>query len=184
MSAQAIRRLDEAQVKELVSGRELALAMTSTLAVIRCLGEQVQALEAQVVSRAKLEPAFKWLLTVPGIGRVLALTIMLEAGDMARFETVGNFASYCRCVNATKLSNRKKKGEGNRKNGNKYLAWAFVEAAQSARRFNPRIRRFHDKKKARTNGVVAIKSVAHKLARASYHVMRDQVAFELSKAFA
>ena len=184
LSAQAIKRLDAAQVWELVSGPELALAMTSTLVIIQCLGTQIQTLTAAVMAQAKLDPVFKGLLTVPGIGQVLALTIMLEAGDMARFETVGNFASYCRCVNATRLSNRKQKGAGNRKNGNKYLAWAFVEAAQSARRFNPQIRSFHDKKKARTNGVVAIKSVAHKLARASYHVMRDQVAFALSKAFA
>ncbi len=184
MSAHAIKRLDEAQVEELVSSHELALAMKSTLAVIRCLGEQVKILEAEVVSQVKREPAFQSLLTVPGIGQVLALTITLEAGDMARFETVGNFASYCRCVGTTRLSNGKKKGEGNRKNGNKYLAWAFVEGAQFARRYCPQVRRFHDRKKARTNAAVAIKSVAHKLARASYYVMRNHVAFDVSKAFA
>jgi len=183
MSAAAIKRLDEAQIEELVSNRELALAMNSTLAVIRCLGEQIQIVEAQVLSQVKLEPAFQLLMTVPGIGPVLALTIMLETGDARRFDSVGQFASYCRCVSTTRLSNGKKKGEGNRKNGNKYLAWAFVEAAQHARRHCPSIRRFHDKKKAKTHAVVAIKAVAHKLSRASYHVMRDNVAFDLTKAF-
>jgi len=69
---------------------------------------------------------------VPGIGQILALTIMLETGDIKRFSTVGDYASYCRCVGSQKLSNGKKKGSGNTKNGNKYLAWAFVEAANFA----------------------------------------------------
>ncbi len=83
-----------------------------------------------------------------------------------------------------KLSNGKQKGKGNTKNGNKYLAWAFVEAANFAVRYNPRIKRFYQRKQAKTNGVVALKAVAHKLARACYYVMRDQVPFEVSKAFA
>lgn len=109
---------------------------------------------------------------------------MLEAGEMQRFPTVGQWASYCRCVNSTKLSNGKRKGQGNTKNGNKYLAWAFIEAANFAVRYYPAIQRFYQRKKAKTHGVVAIKAVAHKLARACYYVLRDQVPFELDKAFA
>ena len=69
-------------------------------------------------------------------------------------------------------SNRKKKGEGNVKNGNKYLAWAFIEAANFARRFCPEAKRFHERKKARTNNIVATKALAHKLARACYHILK------------
>src|SRR6185503_3387217 len=98
------------------------------------------------------------------------MTTMYEAGDMARFKKVGQFASYARCVSSSRWSNGKKKGEGNRKNGNKYLAWAFVEAAHFAVRHNERIRRFYQRKKAQKNGIVAIKAVAHKLARACYYV--------------
>jgi transposase len=103
---------------------------------------------------------------------------------MDRFAKVGQFASYARCVSSSRWSNGKKKGEGNRKNGNKYLAWAFVEAAHYAVRYNERIRKFHHRKKAKTNGVVAIKAVAHKLARACYHVLKEQVPFEEARAFA
>jgi transposase len=81
------------------------------------------------------------------------------------------------------VSNGKKKGENNRKNGNKYLAWAYVEAANFAIRYHDPVKRFYQRKKAKTNGVVAIKAVAHKLARASYYVMRDRVAFDVNKAF-
>jgi Transposase IS116/IS110/IS902 family len=76
--------------------------------------------------------------------------ILLETGPIDRFADVGNFASYARCVDSVHTSNRKKKGEGNVKNGNKYLAWAFVEAANFAKRFCPEAKRFHERKKART----------------------------------
>ena len=108
---------------------------------------------------------------------------MLETGDIRRFESAGNFVSYCRCVPSLKTSNGKKKGEGNRKNGNKYLAWAFVEAANFFKRHNSEAHRFYQKKAQKTKQVVAIKALAHKLARASYFMMRDQVDFDPSKLF-
>ncbi len=179
-----IKTLTEAQVQELLPTAEVGLAVTSTLTVLRCIAEQIVALEQAIKTRVALRPAFQQLLTVAGIGQVLALTIMLEAGEMQRFPTVGQWASYCRCVNSTKLSNGKRKGQGNKKNGNKYLAWAFIEAANFAVRYYPAIQCFYERKKAKTHGVVAIKAVAHKLARACYYVLRDQVPFELNKAFA
>ena len=109
---------------------------------------------------------------------------MLEAGAIGRFPSVGDFASYCRGVGSTRLSNFKKKGTGNVKNGNRYLGWAFVEAAHFAIRYAPPIHRWHARKLARTNAIVAIKAVAHKLARAAYYILRDQVVFDVSKAFA
>jgi transposase len=136
------------------------------------------------MARVRLKDEFKALLSVSGIGQILGLTIMLETGDIGRFAKVGHFASYCRCVGSRKLSNGKKKGQGNTKNGNKYLAWAFIEAAHFAIRFNPKIRRFYQRKTAKTNAIVAVKAVAHKLSRACYYVMRDQVLFDVDKAFA
>ena len=102
---------------------------------------------------------------------------------MARFAKPGNYASYCRCVGSKRLSNGRKKGQGNTKNGNKYLSWAFVEAAHFAVRYDERARRYYQRKKAKTKGVVATKAVAHKLARASFHVMRDRVPFESGRCF-
>ena len=75
------------------------------------------------------------------------------------------------------------KGAGNAKNGNPYLSWAFSEAAHFAIRYHDAARRFYQRKRAKTNGIVAIKTVAHKLARACYHILRDQVPFEVEKAF-
>jgi transposase len=164
-------------------GADVALAVKANLSVMRTLESEIVMLEGTVKERVQLRPAFRYLLTVNGIGKILALTIMLETGDIRRFPAVGNFASYCRCVGSEKLSNGKRKGSGNTKNGNKHLAWAFVEAANFAVRYEPSIRRFYQSKKAKTNGVVGIKAVAHKLARACYHIMRDEVSFDVERAF-
>lgn len=185
ISKEDIRQLDEETIGQTCGGDGTrALAMSSSLAVLRCLDEQIRGLERVVLVQARLKPEFRKLLTVDGIGDILAMTIMYEAGTMERFTKVGQFASYARCVNSSRWSNNKKKGEGNRKNGNKYLAWAFIETANFAVRYNERIRRFYQRKKAKTNGIVAIKATAHKLARACYHVLKDQVPFEETRAFA
>ena len=183
LSADKIRQLTEAEVERLLPQADLALAVKSNLAVYRCLVEEIDRLEKVVKQRLKLRPSFQSLLRVDGIGPILGMTIMLETGVIGRFAGVGQFASYCRCVDSHKISNGKRKGSGNTKNGNKYLAWAFVEAANFAIRYNPRVKRFYQRKKERTNGMVAIKAVAHKLARACYYVLRDQVPFQVEKAF-
>jgi len=108
---------------------------------------------------------------------------MLEVGHIDRFPTVGNYSSYCRCVRSIRTSNGKITGYGNRKSGNKYLSWAYVEAANFARRFHEVVRSYYEKKLARTNRIVAIKAVSHKLARASYYVMRDNVDYDQARLF-
>ena len=124
------------------------------------------------------------LTSVPGIGRILATIICLETGPIERFAAVGNFASYARCVDSQRISNGKKKGEGNTRNGNKYLAWAFVEAANFALRFPAEAKRFYERKKARTNPVVAIKALAHQLARACFHILKERQPFDVTRCFA
>jgi hypothetical protein len=88
-------------------------------------------------------------------------------------------------VDSTKSSNGKRKGTGNVKNGHPYLAWAYMEAAQFALRFQLAAQRFYQRKLAqsRNNTILARKAVAHKLARACYDSMRDLVPFEAAKAF-
>jgi transposase len=87
-------------------------------------------------------------------------------------------------VDSKRISNGKKKDAGNAKCGNPYLAWAFVEAAHFAVRYNARIKRFYERKARTTNKIVASKAVGHKLARAAYWVMRNRVPFDEARAFA
>ena len=183
INGNAVKRLRLEQLEQRFSDPDLVLAMDSNRRVMLALDEQIKRLEQRVVEQARLEPRYQYLLTVNGIGKILALTIMLETGDIGRFEHVGNFASYCRCVDSQRLSNGKQKGTGNTKNGNRYLAWAFVEAANFAIRYHEPAKRYYQRKLAKTKRVVAIKALSHKLARASYYVMRDQVPFDPAKIY-
>ncbi|MFM9972568.1 MAG: IS110 family transposase [Burkholderiales bacterium] len=184
LNGNRIKALDAEQVDQLLANPDLSLAVKANLAMMQCGNQQIDLLERTITARIKLKEEFSLLKTVPGIGQTLALTIMLETGDIGRFDSVGNYASYCRCVGSQKLSNGKKKGKGNTKNGNKYLSWAYIEAANFAIRFSARIKSFYQRKKAKSHGVVALKAVAHKLCRACYHIIKNRVAFDVAKAFA
>lgn len=178
-----LRRWTCAAVEDQFDDPRVALSLTSMLRVVTAMSAQVGQIEKAVVAEAKLREEFELLRTARGIGQAIALTIMCEVGDIGRFPKVGNFASYCRCVRAMRLSNGKRKGSGNKRNGNPYLSWAFAEAAQCALRFEPLAKRFFDRKKAQTNAIVARRALANKLARACYYVMRDQVPFDPSRVF-
>jgi len=129
----------------------VASGVRANLEVVRTLNREIARLEREVSEQVKLAAQYEPLLSIAGIGRILALAIMLETGAIERFAGVGNFSSYARCVASKRLSNDKKKGEGNSKCGNKYLACAFVEAANFAVRYNARIKRFHQRNTAKTN---------------------------------
>jgi len=183
MNGDEVEKLREEEVEKIFNEKHLVLSGKANIAAIRFLLERIREIEKAVLQVAKLKGEYKKLLTVPGIGKILALTIMYETGDINRFPDVGNYASYCRCVGSTRLSNGKQKGTGNRKNGNKHLSWAYVEAANFAVWYYPYIKKYYQKKTSKTNKIVAIKTVAHKLARASYYVMKDQEVFIPKKAF-
>lgn len=181
--ANRIEALTPSELASLLPNTEQVLAVTSSLAVLHWLGQQIKTLEKAVHKRLTHTPAYAQLQTVDGIGMILAQTILLETGAIGRFPTVGHYASYCRCVSSTKLSNGKRKGQGNVKNGNPYLEWAYMEAAQFAIRFSPTVQRFYQRKQAKSHVMVARKAVGHKLARACYYIMRDLVPFDVHKAF-
>lgn len=185
VNANKIKAIKVDNVGPWLNGQEdLALSGTVSKEAIDYLGRQIRKIENVVLSRITLPEQYFCLLTIPGIGKILALTIRLECGPIARFPHVGNLASYCRKVPSQWTSNDKQKGKGNKKNGNKYLAWAFSEAAELARRYDEQARAFYNRKAARKNFMVAHSALAHKLTRAAYYVMRDQVAFDPRKLFA
>jgi len=184
ISSNQIKRLAEDGIDQLALPADVALAIKSNVAVIVTLNEQIERLERRLREDVGARPGYALLHSVPGIGNVLATAMVLEIGSIDRFPGVGQFASYARCVDSRRVSNGKKKGAGNTRNGNKYLAWAFVEAANFARRYCPEAKRFYERKKARTNAVVAVKALAHKLARACYHILKEGKPFEVQRCFA
>jgi transposase len=178
-----LKALRAHEVNALALLPEQKMALKATLAVVKCLGSQIERLERELLRQVRSHAQFKPLKTISGVGDVLALTITLETGEIARFPSAGHYASYARLVSSARMSNGKKKGEGNTRCGNRYLAWAFAEAAHFAVRYDPQIKRWYQRKEASRGRVVALKAVAHKLARAAYHVMAQRSEFDPRKAF-
>ena len=145
------------------------------------LQQQIDSMETFVLSRCERD-LYSVLTSTPGIGKILGMTILMETGPIERFAAVGNYSSYARCVPSQKISNGKIKGHGNRRNGNRYLSLAFVEAAHYATIWNPTIKRYYQKKCQHVPLMVAKKAVANKLTRACYHMLKENQMFDVQCA--
>jgi transposase len=185
LSVNDAKRLKENAVLPLLgSNADLAMAGMVSKEAIDFFTRKIREVESMVELKVRLKDQYRQLLTIPGIGKILGLTIMLETGPISRFPKVGNYVSYCRKVSSKWTSNDKAKGKGNKKNGNKYLAWAFSEAAELARRYDTQCRGYYNRKMQKTNFMVAHQALAHKLARAAYCIIKEEVAFNPERLFA
>jgi transposase len=183
ISSRDLFKLKEEDLKEIFDDSNLVTIVNHGLDTINFFKTKIKEIETDILGQVQLKKEFVLLKTIPGIGDILALTIMLEVGDINRFKKDGKYASYCRCVKTSRLTNNKSKGKGNSKNGNRYLSWAYVEAAHFATRFCPEANKFYQRKLSKTLEVVARKALANKIAKASFYIMRDQVPFDVNKIF-
>ena len=158
------------------------LALKNDLAMIRHYDKQITLVEEELHRQTKKVSGREYaqLLTTPGIGEHLGMTILYEIGDINRFPTVKDFLSYCRLVKGTVASAGKIKGLRGAKLGNPYLRWAFGEAAILSKRDHFRIRPLAqsleasiDGNKFKANTVIAIK-----LARAVYFMLKNKTVFD------
>lgn len=182
ISARPIKNIDYSLIN-LVTDKNVQRAIKSHFRLIELLNTEIDMIEKSVHAQTKSNPACINLASIKGVGPILSQTIALETGDIGRFKHVGNFASYARCVNSSKSSNNKKKGVNNKRNGNKYLAWAFIEAAHCMICHCKTAHAFYQRKRSRANGALATKALAHKIARAAYFMMRDNTTYEKERLF-
>jgi len=182
LSANQIKALAPQQIADYLPGPiELGGQITHQA---RCwLDGAITRIERELGQQIKPRADYQLLQSIPGVGPVLGTTIALETGTIERFVSPGNYASYARCVKSEKISNGKYKGQGNKKNGNKYLAWAFMEAAHYGAIWNPRIKQYYQRKQTKAHILVAKKAVANKLARACYHMLKRHEVFDVTRAF-
>lgn len=175
LEIEGAQELYEHPANQLIAGMQIGQ--------IEHLNGSIEKIEKTVLASARELPSYPKLAALPGVGKILGMTITMEVGDIQRFAGPGNFASYCRTVAAKRLSNAKQKGENNAKCGNKYLAWAFVEAAHFARRYDPQCRKWFDKKAARTGNIIATKALACKLAKAAWYLMAEGADYAPERMF-
>jgi transposase len=153
------------------------------LALIDHYDKLLSDLELYIVNSAKQHDvnAFYRLRSVPGIGKILALVILYEIQDIHRFPRVQDFVSYCRLVKCAKESAGKKYGTSGKKIGNAYLKWAFSEAAVLFLRNNPEGQQYLARLEKKHGKGKALTILAHRLARAVYHLLTRGEAFDRQK---
>jgi len=180
-----LSRMKKEDLEELLNPYDdLVFICRRFMDMISFLSQNILQIEKRISKKVSIKPQFEKLLTMPGIGNILGLTIMLETGDIGRFEKAGDYTSYCRCVQASRKSNGKKKGENNSKNGNKYLSWAFVEAVHHGIRVCKNANSFYQRKKVKSNnGALATKALASKYSKGAYYILKDQIEFNVQKMF-
>ena len=183
LRSNALRQLTAQMIDATFSDPMERLAVHGQWQLTTVLRTQIDQIERWVLAEIRQQPGLAALRSTPGIGVVLGSTILLESGPIERFASVGDYASYCRMVASTRWSNGKQKGHGNAKCGNRYLCWAWIEAANFGIRHSETIRRWYDRKAAKHPRVLAIKATAHKLARAGYHLIKDGGTFDAARAF-
>jgi transposase len=169
-AAETLKSWTRREVRHLPVDEYVRLQVMSLLEMAQKADKLAAEIERCVLERVKPTMEYTRLQQVPGVGMVIAL----ETGDIRRFASAGRYASYTRGVASRRMSNNKKKGENNSKNGNAYLAWAFSEAATFAIRYYPQITAWYERKKRRRNQPVAMKALACKLAKAAWHVMQGK----------
>jgi transposase len=143
----------------------------------------IRKLELYLEQSAKVDDAqaFYRLQTIPGVGRILAMTMLYEIHDIERFSTVGQFLSYCRLVRGSHTSAGKTYGSPGKKIGNAHLKWAFSEAVPLLKRCCPEVKTFTDRIEKKHSKARAFSYLAVKLGRAVYYMLKRGEAFELER---
>jgi len=159
------------------------LSVAANLDMITTYDQVLAVLEREIIICAKEHDstAYALLRTIPGVGRIIALILLYEIGDISRFPQVQNFASYCRLVKCAKESNGKKYGAGGGKMGNAHLRWAFAEAAQLFLRGNHPGHRYFTKISNKHGKGKALSILAHKLGRSVYFILKNRQGFDMNR---
>lgn len=185
-SADKLNKMTEDEIELLFyyeQKQHLIIRIMCELELIRTINKIIKSYEEIVIAELKKGEEFELIKSVPGIGDILAMTILLETGDISRFKKAGNYTSYCRCVDSSRTSNGKSKGSGNTKNGSKYLKWAFTEAAQRCRQWSDPAKAYYQRKAAKSNNSVATVATSAKLSKAVFYILRNKEPFDVNKCF-
>jgi transposase len=175
--------LREADIESRFANAHGAFARIRNRRLLRCLEAPIQDGERAVLAQMKTQPEMTWLQSVAGSGNLLALTMVVETGTIARLAPGGDVAASCRGVQSQRFRTGKVKGRGHGKNGHPYRSGAFVDAANVAIRFDAQSKRFSQRRRPKRPQRVTLKTVANQVARASYDMRRDQVPLDRSNAF-
>ena len=161
----------------------ICLSVASDIRVMNDMDQMIDVLESKIVEQAKHHDrtAFELLKTIPGVGDILALTILYEVHTISRFPSPQKFSSYCRLVRPERSSGGKSLGGGNSKIGNPELKWAFTQILIHGQLHSPLLKSYHERMK-RKHGVAKAKTIAgHRFAIAVFHMLKNGKEYDEKK---
>ena len=177
-------RKDRSGVAALFSDESVRASVEADLELITYYDGVIKRLEKQLTQTARIDDARRYDLirSIPGVGQVLTLVFFYELEGVERFDSVAEFASYCRLIRPKKTSAGKPAGfAANKKMGNGHLKWAFSEATLLLVRESAEVKA-HLERLARRHGKgKALGILAHKLGRALYYMLKRGQAFEMRR---
>jgi transposase len=186
-SRNQIKEIDDDDLPGLFDHPFVVLHARQELGRIRLYNEQLEELESNILAQAQARPEFARLQKVPGIGVILGLTILYEIGQIERFPDVRQFSSYCRLVPGVAQSGTVSRRGRASKQGNAYLKNAFCQASVTAVRCYPQVKSYFERHlKGQRSGkrkLVVYNIIAHKLARAVYHILKDGENYRMEMLF-
>ena len=159
---------------------DLEMNMNSDFDIIETLDRIIVQLEKQVYQQAKHHDrkALSLLKTIPGVDKLLSLTILYEIHTISRFKSRQQFSSYARLVKVDKISSNKKIPSKNRKIGNPYLKYAIGEIIQYAPLTSRFITKHYEKLKSKFGPPRAKSIISHKFGTAIYYMLKNGEGFD------
>ena len=157
--------------------------VTAYLNLLGPLDTEIRRLERdiEVAAEEHYPTELAALQTIPGVGRILSLTILLEIDTVTRFDTRQQFCSYARLITPKQESGGKIVGVGNAKSGNAWLKWAFSEAAVLSAQKDERMKKCLAKLQSRHGSGKGVSILAHKLGRVVYHLLHTKQVFDVER---
>ncbi len=172
-----LKRAAESDLAQWFEHPFLRMSASHELKRIALYSEQITEMESTILALAKKEQAYERLQKLPGVGQIIALALFYEVGEIERFANARVFSSYCRVVMGLAQSGNITRRGRARKQGNPYLKWALSQAAVHAVQFHPRVRKYYERQMKRHQGrgrkLVVYNIIAHKLAQAAFHVLKE-----------
>jgi transposase len=179
------RKFNHEGIAECFDDPSVRSAVEADLAMIKAYDRLIRPLEWQLEKTAcEHDPNNLYLLkTIPGVGPILALTILYEVHDIKRFKSVQRFSSYARLIRPEKESGGKWAGKSNKKIGNAHLKWAIRTAAMISLRESEQAKKLVERLTRKYNKGKALGIYTHKLGRAVYFMLKNKRAFDIKHFF-
>jgi transposase len=152
--------------------------LRSHLELLDLVQGQISRCEEWIDEALGERPQVATMRTLPGFGKILSTLVALEIDDIRRFSHPGKLCAYAGLVPTTYASGGKIRHGRLLPSCNRWLRWAFVEAAWAAQRCSAYCHAYFERIKRRKGANCAVTALARRLCEITWHCLTDSRAYE------